>query len=71
MVMTRREAIAWVEKSFERFAAENPDIDPQAWPADACSGQLRRLQQSDLDAYAQMIKDLPSGKTQRVQLRRS
>ncbi len=67
-VLTRREAIAWVEKRLVRFAATNADIEPQAWAPDERSGQLRRLRHENPDAYAELVEDLRCGKVARMPL---
>lgn len=65
--LTRQDAIEWVEHRFAAFLqTELGKSDPQEWPHDALSAQLRYLRVGDPLAYQTMVGDLRSGRIDRV-----
>lgn len=64
---TRGHALNWVKEKFARFlATEQSKTDPQEWPQDQMSVQLRSLRKLDLSAYEAMTDDLRNGRLRRV-----
>ena len=67
MSLTREDAILTVENEFARFLETDAGKeDPQLWPHDQRSVQLRQLLHSDPVYYADLLEGLRSGRIQRV-----
>ena len=65
--LTREDAIQMVEQRLAHFlTTERGKADPQEWPPDQRSMQLRYLKQSDPSAYQAMVEDLRSGRVERI-----
>lgn len=65
--LSRQDAIGWVEQSLAHFlTTERGKTDPQEWPSDQRSMQLRELKNSDPSKYQAMIEDLRSGRVERI-----
>ena len=68
---SRREAILCVENEFARFLESDAGkADPQTWPHDQRSMQLRHLKVSDRSACQALLDDLRSGRVQRIERRK-
>jgi len=69
--LTRQDAIEWVEHRFAAFLlTELGNSDPQEWPHDQLSAQLRYLKATDPSAYRAMLEALRSGHLQRIDTKR-
>ena len=65
--LSRREAIEWVEHRFASFLeTEAGKEDPQLWPDDQRSAQLRHLRNTDPARYATLVEDLRSARVERI-----
>ena len=69
--LTRREAIEWVEHRFAHFlTTEAGKRDPQEWPHDQRTIELRSMRQNNPEQYAVLVEDLRSGRVERIARKR-
>ncbi|NTS29753.1 hypothetical protein HQ945_00655 [Phyllobacterium sp. BT25] len=65
--LTRRKAIEWVEHRFAHFSTtEAGKRDPQEWPYDQRTMELRSLRQNNPEQYAVLVEDLRRGRVERI-----
>jgi hypothetical protein len=68
--LTRREAIIAVEHQLARFLdTERGKEDPQTWPHDQRSVELRSLKLENAERYSALLEDLRNDRVERIQRR--
>jgi len=66
MSANRRDAVVCVEEEFARFLkTDDGKQDPQLWPHDHWSGELRILRERNPQRYGILVEDFRSGRAPR------